>query len=123
MRTRELGPWPDAYDDPTFGKAVESGDGVRQRERVPEQWQQDRGTECDTRRCAGNGGEQGQRLAARTREQRIADPHRVVPGLFCPPRRPDDVAQVTVRPQQNLTGRKQKPGFGLLDHQTIGSIR
>jgi hypothetical protein len=110
MRAWELGAGTDANDDSPFGNAVEGGQRVRKRERVPEQRQQNRGAERDASRGACDAGQEGDGLSAWTRQQRVTGPHRVEPGFFRQSSRFDQKGQVTVCPQQGLARRQQKPG-------------
>ena len=69
MGARELGAGTDPDDQPAVGDPVESGQSVRQRQRMPKQRQQDGRPERDAARRAGNSGEQGEGFAPRTGEQ------------------------------------------------------
>jgi hypothetical protein len=114
MCAGELRARADADDQSALGDAVDGGQDVRQRQGMPEQWQQHRRAKGDSSRRAGDGGQQGKGFAARTRQERVSGPNRVVSGLFGPPRRLDEKGQVALRPQQGLSGREQQPGFRFL---------
>src|SRR6266702_2723995 len=102
MGAGELGAGTDSHDQPAPGDPVEGRQTVRQRQGMPKERQQDGSAEPDASRRPGNGGEEGEGFAARTRQQRVAYPHGVVAGLLVPPRRLDKQPQVAVRPQQDL---------------------
>jgi hypothetical protein len=112
MCARELGARTDSHDDAAFCNAVEGGKSVRQRHWVSQERQQDRRTKRDAGRRTRNRGKEGQRFASRTGQQRVADPYRVVAGLFGVPSRINDKFQVAVRPQQDLPRGEQKSSLG-----------
>jgi hypothetical protein len=114
VRAREVSAGPDAQDEAAFGDAVERGDYVRHRKWGPKQRQQDCGAERGASRRAGQCSEEGQRFTARTGQQGVADPQRVVAGLFCPAPCVDDDLQFAVCPQQGLARWEEKPGCGWL---------
>ena len=55
---------------------------VREHDGVTQRREQDGGAERDAPGARGDAGQQGDRLVARPREQRIADPHRIVAQGF-----------------------------------------
>ena len=114
MGAGELGAGTDSYHEAAVGDPVQGGQAVRQRQGMAEERQQDRRAEPDATCRTGNSAEEGEGFAARARKQRVADPYRVVAGLFGPHRRIDEQGEVAVRPEQDLARGKEKPGFGCL---------
>src|SRR6185312_3338624 len=79
---RHVGGDADAQDQPALGDAVDRRHLVRQQHGIAQGWQQHRGAELGLPRARGDGGQERQRIVARPRRHRIADPDRIVAQLL-----------------------------------------
>ena len=64
-------------DKPSLADLIERGELMRQHDRVAQCRQKDRGAERHLSGARRHRGQQGQRIVARPRQQRIPDPHRI----------------------------------------------
>jgi len=74
----------DPEDETPFADLVQGRDAVRQDDRVAQRGQQDRGAEFGAPRTRGDRGQEGQRLVPGARQDRIADPDRIVAKILGP---------------------------------------
>jgi hypothetical protein len=80
----DIGGDADAENQPALRDLVDRRHLVREQHRVAQCWQEHRGAELDASRARRSSRKQGERIVPRPRQQRIADPDRIVAQALGP---------------------------------------